>query len=59
MQQGRGGIILGRTLKGKKVKVKHSHYPLIADLVVEARGFAMTLVVLFGTPGRMPASLDL
>ena len=51
-----GVILIRRELAGG-VEETRGRYPVVAELVVEALGLAMILIVIFGIPGRMPVTL--
>ncbi len=55
------GVVLIRREFARWVKERRrlGHYPVIAELVVELLALAIILIVIFGTPARMPVVLGL
>jgi hypothetical protein len=55
------GVVLIRREFARWVKERRrlGHYPVIAELVVELLALAIILIVIFGTPTRMPVALGL
>lgn len=55
------GVVLIRREFARWVKERHrlGHYPVIAELVVELLALAIILIVIFGTPTRIPIALGL